>query len=123
VTPRGLCKNRRFGGTYRLHHQGEKNHGAFQPVFLHSVLQALVTAYTVTSSMILVTLMMEALSSSDSRFLQEPHDVTSQETEFFIVTAVNTSVLLRFPVNEIFCDLAPCNLYVNRRFGETSPPC
>jgi hypothetical protein len=25
VTPRGSCKNRRFGGTYRLHHQGDKN--------------------------------------------------------------------------------------------------
>jgi hypothetical protein len=25
VMPCGLCKNRRFGGTYRIHHQGEKN--------------------------------------------------------------------------------------------------
>jgi hypothetical protein len=25
VTPCGSCKNRRFGGTYRLHHQGNKN--------------------------------------------------------------------------------------------------
>jgi hypothetical protein len=25
VTPCGSCKNRRFGGTYRLHHQSEKN--------------------------------------------------------------------------------------------------
>jgi hypothetical protein len=24
VTPRGSCKNGRFGGTYRLHHQGDK---------------------------------------------------------------------------------------------------
>jgi Rieske Fe-S protein len=24
VTPRGSCKNQRFGGTYRLHHQGER---------------------------------------------------------------------------------------------------
>jgi hypothetical protein len=28
VTPRGFCKNRRFGGTYRLHHQGAKNRRA-----------------------------------------------------------------------------------------------
>jgi hypothetical protein len=28
VTPCGSCKNRRFGGTYRLHHQGDKNQGA-----------------------------------------------------------------------------------------------
>jgi hypothetical protein len=25
VTPCGSCKNQRFGGTYRLHHQGDKN--------------------------------------------------------------------------------------------------
>jgi hypothetical protein len=25
VTQCGSCKNRRFGGTYRLHHQGDKN--------------------------------------------------------------------------------------------------
>jgi hypothetical protein len=25
VTPCGSCKNRRFGGMYRLHHQGDKN--------------------------------------------------------------------------------------------------
>jgi hypothetical protein len=25
VTPCGSCKNRRFGGTYRLHHQGDNN--------------------------------------------------------------------------------------------------
>jgi hypothetical protein len=28
VTPYGSCKNRRFGGTYRLHHQGGKNQRA-----------------------------------------------------------------------------------------------
>jgi hypothetical protein len=37
--------------------------------------------------------MMEALSSSETRFLQEPHGVTSQKTAFFIVTAVKTSNL------------------------------
>jgi uncharacterized membrane protein YccC len=25
VMPRGSCNNRRFGGMYRLHHQGDKN--------------------------------------------------------------------------------------------------
>jgi hypothetical protein len=25
VTPCGSCKNRRFGGAYRLHHQGKMN--------------------------------------------------------------------------------------------------
>jgi hypothetical protein len=28
VMPCGSCKNRRFGGTYRLHHQGDKNRPA-----------------------------------------------------------------------------------------------
>jgi hypothetical protein len=28
VTPRGSCKNRRFGCEYRLHHQGDKNRRA-----------------------------------------------------------------------------------------------
>jgi Na+-transporting methylmalonyl-CoA/oxaloacetate decarboxylase gamma subunit len=37
----------------------------------------------VLSSLILVILMMEALSSSETRFLQEPHGVTSQKTAFF----------------------------------------
>jgi hypothetical protein len=53
----------------------------------------LITANVVPSSPILVTLMMEALSSPKRPFLQEPHGVTSQKTPFFIVTAVNTSNL------------------------------
>jgi hypothetical protein len=28
VTPCGSCKERRFGGTYRLHHQGDMNQRA-----------------------------------------------------------------------------------------------
>jgi hypothetical protein len=28
VTPCDSCKNRRFGGTYCLHHQGEENYQA-----------------------------------------------------------------------------------------------
>jgi hypothetical protein len=42
---------------------------------------------------ILVTLMKEALSSSETWFLQERHGVTSQTTPFFIVTAEKTSSL------------------------------
>jgi hypothetical protein len=53
----------------------------------------LVTAIFVPGSPILVTIMNEALSSSDRRFLQEPHGVTSQKTPFFIVTVVKTSNL------------------------------
>jgi hypothetical protein len=42
-------------------------------------------ASVVPSSPILVTLMKEALSSSETLFLQEPHGVTSQKTSLFIV--------------------------------------
>jgi hypothetical protein len=43
----------------------------------------LVTANVVSSSPILDTLMMEALSSSETSVLQEPHGVTSQKSPFF----------------------------------------
>jgi hypothetical protein len=49
--------------------------------FLRSVRRLLVTANVVPSSPIIVTLMMEALSSSET--LVEPHGVTSQKTPFF----------------------------------------
>jgi hypothetical protein len=51
VTPCDSCKNRRFGGTQR------------------SVPQLLVTANGVPSSPILVTLMMETLSTSETSVL------------------------------------------------------
>jgi hypothetical protein len=56
VPPCGSCKNRCFGGTQRLLHQGDKN-------------RLLVTASVVPSSPILVTLMKEALSSSETLVL------------------------------------------------------
>jgi hypothetical protein len=52
---------------------------------------------------ILVTLMKEAPSSSERRFLQEPHGVTSQKTAFFI--CVYPSI---------------CRLPVERRLSESS---
>jgi hypothetical protein len=51
VTACGSCKNRRFKGVYRFHHQF---------VFVRSVLWLLVTA----RFLILSTLMMEAIRSS-----------------------------------------------------------
>jgi hypothetical protein len=60
-------------------------------VFLRSVRRLLVTANVVPSSTILVTLMKEAPSSSET-----PHGVTSQETQFFIVTAEKTSNLTKY---------------------------
>jgi hypothetical protein len=60
VAPCGFCKNRRFGGSYRLPHQGGKNQRARNNVG--------------SSWMILSTLMMEAT-----------HGVTSQKAAFFMV--------------------------------------
>jgi hypothetical protein len=54
ITPRGSCKNRRFGETVR------------HLVFLRSVRPLLVTTSVVPTSPILVTLMKEALSSSET---------------------------------------------------------
>jgi hypothetical protein len=48
-----------------------------------SVRRLLVTASVVPSSPNLVTLREETLSSSETRFLQEPQGVTSQKTQFF----------------------------------------
>jgi hypothetical protein len=56
VTSCGSCKNRRFGGTYHL-------------VFLRSVRRLLVTASVIPSSPFLVTLMKEALGSSETSVL------------------------------------------------------
>jgi hypothetical protein len=50
-------------------------------------------ANIVPSSPILVTLMMEALRSSEYQFLQEPQGVITQKAGFFIVTATKTSNL------------------------------
>jgi hypothetical protein len=53
----------------------------------------LVTANVVSSSPILVTLMKEALSSSETSVLTRATGVTSQKTSFFIVTSLKTSNL------------------------------
>jgi hypothetical protein len=62
VTPCGSCKNRRFGGTWRLLHQGIL-------VFLLSLRRLLVAACVVPSSPIFVTLMKEAPGSSETSVL------------------------------------------------------
>jgi hypothetical protein len=73
VTPCGSCKNRRFGGTWRLLHQGNKNRvssGLLRRVlvFLRSVSRLLVAACVVPSSPIFGTLM-EAPGSSETSVL------------------------------------------------------
>jgi hypothetical protein len=70
-------------------------------LFLRSVFRLLVTVDVVLSSTILVTLMIQAIRSSESRFLEEPRGVTSQKTAFSIDTAVRTSNLKKmFMVSE-----------------------
>jgi hypothetical protein len=54
----------------------------------------LVTASIVPSSQILVALTKEALSSSETSFLQEPHGVTSQKTPFLIGTSPEDRTVL-----------------------------
>jgi hypothetical protein len=76
MSPCGSCKNRCFGGSstsiIRVTRIGE----------LHSVFRLLVTA-NVPSSPILVTLMKEAIRSTEILFLQEPHSETFKRTPFF----------------------------------------
>jgi hypothetical protein len=79
VMPCGSCENRRLRGTYCLHYQGDENRRArnnvstkYLPkhaVFLRSVLRLLVTANDVPSLTILVTLMMDAMRSSETLVL------------------------------------------------------
>jgi hypothetical protein len=76
VTPCGSCKNRRFGGTWRLFIRVTKigelaTYAAkkYQVVFLRSLRRFLVAACVVPSSPIFVTLMEEAPGSSETSIL------------------------------------------------------
>jgi hypothetical protein len=83
VMMRGSCKNLRFGGTYSLHYQGDRN----RRVFLRNVFRLLVTATVIPSSPTLVTQMMEALRSFETSVLTRATRVTSQKTAFFLLFA------------------------------------
>jgi hypothetical protein len=73
VTPCGCCKNRRFGGMYCLHYQGDKSQRArnnvisnYQPKhtakeYYVSAPLLLVIADVIPRSPILVTLIMDAI--------------------------------------------------------------
>jgi hypothetical protein len=92
ITPCGSCENRHIGGKYRgRHHHGET-------VFLRSVLQSLVTANVLPSSLIFSLWWWRRYVPPWRRFSQEPHGVTSQKSAFLIMircpyrTAVELSV-------------------------------
>jgi hypothetical protein len=78
MKPCGTCKNRRFGGMYRLHRQDEKNLRA--RITVSNKEWCLLGCYA-------VWLLLERW------FLQESHGVTSQKITVFIVTTVKTSNL------------------------------
>jgi hypothetical protein len=50
----------------------------------------IVTPSIVLSLSILSTLMVEAMCSSETSFLEDPQGIASQKTEFFMVAAVKT---------------------------------
>jgi ABC-type taurine transport system substrate-binding protein len=56
----------------------------------------LATASVVPSSPIVVILMKEALSSSETSVLQEPESVSSQKTPFFVPCIVCVTLLVAF---------------------------
>jgi hypothetical protein len=72
VTPCGSCKNRHFGGTYRLHYHGDKNRWSRKSLAVTSNRSAAsvgIIANVVTSSPILLTPVMEAVRSSETLVL------------------------------------------------------
>jgi hypothetical protein len=69
VAPGGSCKNGRFGRLCHLHHQGGKNRRARKGASSAHALHLIVTAKVVPSSMILSTLITEAIISSEKLVL------------------------------------------------------
>jgi hypothetical protein len=83
VTPCGSCKNERFRRTYCIRQKADKNRRAgnklvvtnnrsiLQRIFIRGMLRLLATS-NVSNSPILVTLMMEAIRSSETSALTRP---------------------------------------------------
>jgi hypothetical protein len=89
VTLCGSCKNRCVGGTYCLHHQGDKNWRARNNVSsnlqlkhaekIYYVLRLQVTVNVVLRSPVLVTLMMEAIHAPEKSVLTRATRCNNQE--------------------------------------------
>jgi hypothetical protein len=84
VMPCGSFKNQSFGGTWHLYHQGDFG-------FIHSVRRLLVTANGVPNSPILVTLMMQALRSSETSVLTRAAQRNIEKTAFFNFISLSSS--------------------------------
>jgi hypothetical protein len=69
MAPCGSSENRRFGGTYRLHHQSEKDQRAWNNVSRNTQRASVPTSNVVASSPILVTLIIEAITASEMSVL------------------------------------------------------
>jgi hypothetical protein len=117
VMPCGSCKNRRFGGTQLLHHQGDKNWWTRNLSVTSNwrTQHASVASYSyVPSSPIFVTLKMEELSSSETSVLTRVTGITSQKTPFFTFRmtlesspgyrVLRTSIWCRSVHSVLYCD-------------------
>jgi hypothetical protein len=89
--PCGSCKIQCFGGTYHLHHQGDKNWWARNNVGSNcNMLQLLAMAMLFLAHQFLSTWRWRWYFPPKRQFLQKPHGVTFQKTAF-IVTTMKTS--------------------------------
>jgi hypothetical protein len=100
VTPRGSCKNRRFGGTYHLHRQSDKNRRTLNNVSINWQLKHAAKKYlnffaACFSCQLMLTLFLTGwffpawwwrrYIHPKRQFLQEPHGVTLQKTALFLM--------------------------------------
>jgi hypothetical protein len=83
--------------------------------FRSSVRRLFVTANVVSSSPTLVALMMEALRSSERRFLQEPHGITSQKTIFYVSSHHQSQIFVAEDTLEAHFMLYMCRTLVSLR--------